>query len=160
MAKFLHRRVLDKGWLKPNETTHGSSGYEHLGVVLQADDGQSIQYISEPEDIDADLKIACERLNLAAAFTLSSEICAPIFSQIGKTDTEFTLAPYSLTVPVVNSIRELARNDTGVLRRDLMCLVRQEKLILVWSHTAEDLIVQGSEVESKIMGTVSAESEG
>ncbi|KAF2808460.1 uncharacterized protein BDZ99DRAFT_534601 [Mytilinidion resinicola] len=153
MVKFIYRRVLDKGWLKPDESLRGSE-YDHLGVVMQVEDDESVHYISEPEDVNPELKVVCEKLNLAVAFTMSSEICSPLFSRVGKNDTELTLGPYNLTVPVVNSIRELARNDTGVRRRDIMCLVRQERLVLVWSHTAEDLMVQGVDVESKIMGTL------
>jgi hypothetical protein len=155
MAKFLHRRILDKGWLKPDET-HQWPNYDRLGVILQVEDGQSLRYISEPEDVDSDLRVVCEKLNLAVAFTMSSEICAPIFSRIRKDDMECTLAPYNITVPVVDSIRELARTKAGVLRRDFMCLVRQERVALVWSHKAEDLMVRGADVESKLMGTVSA----
>ncbi|OCK77120.1 hypothetical protein K432DRAFT_418823 [Lepidopterella palustris CBS 459.81] len=153
MAKFIHRRVLDKGWLKLDESMKEAS-CDYLGVVMQVEDGESVKYISEPENISSDLRIACERLSLPVAFTMSSEICAPIFNRLSEEDTEITLTPYNTIVPVVKSLSDLAKNDTGVKRRDFMCLIRQEKIALVWSHTVENIMAQGADVESKLMGTL------
>src|SRR5438034_5713519 len=126
MVRHLHRRILEKGWLVPDESLTGDES-SALGVVLQGPVGQSPRFISEPADVSNDLVIACEKLDLNAAFAMSSEITSAFFPRLELDQTEFRLHPYSITVPVVNSLQELATNNTGVRKRDYMCLIRQEK---------------------------------
>ena len=155
MVRHLHRRVLEKGWLIPDESLTDGECLA-LGVVLQGPIGQSPRFISEPPDISNDLITACQKLDLNAAFTMSSEITSPFFSRLEEDQTEFRLHPYNLTVPVVNSLRELASGNMGVRKRDYICLIRHEKIALVWSHSPEELVGQALDVESKLLGVVSS----
>lgn len=153
MSQFLYRRLQERGWLQADETATTASSH---GIVMRAEheDGET-KYIMNPDNFSKDLEVISSKLGLAVVFTMSSDITNLFFTRIGKDDSEVTLAPNSITVPVVDSLRDIARDGGGVRRRDYCCFVREEKIVLVWSNSADELMIHASDVESKIMSSVS-----
>lgn len=153
MAQFLNRRFQEKGWLLPDPTARLSSA---LGVVLRVDpeEDEEVKYVSKPDEVDPDLQQISTNLGLEAIFTMSSDITALLFKRIGKSDSEVTLTPHNITVPVVDSLNALALDSSNVRRRDFCCFARQEKVVLVWTSTADELMTHAIEVETKLMGSI------
>jgi hypothetical protein len=153
MAQFLYRRFQEQGWLQQDQKS------EHpipLGIAIRVQQEDDTKFIVEPQSLDANLKIIAAALNLAVIFTMSSDITSLLFTRVEKGDSEITLAPNNLTVPVVESLQELARDGiaSGVRRRDFCCFVREQRMVLVWSNSADEIMIQGSNVESKLMSSV------
>jgi hypothetical protein len=161
MTQYLCRRFREQGWLEPDPS---ASLKASLGVVIQvrpseADDLGETQYIAEPPHADENLRAISERLSLGTLVTMSSDITSFIFDQVGPEDTtdEITLKPHNIIVPVANCLEDVARGaraGAGVTRRDFCCLVRSERLVLVWSRSGEDIMLQAADVESKLMGLI------
>ena len=148
----MYRRLQEHGWLQPDRRAETPTS---LGLVLQVEHENETKFIAEPQTIDDNVKVVCRNLNLGAVFTMSSDLTHLFFTKIGKDDFEITLSPNNVTVPVVDSLQELAQDGTGVRRRDFCCFVRKERLVLVWNHVADGLMLHGGEVDSKLMSSVS-----
>jgi hypothetical protein len=151
MAQFLYRRFQDQGWLRPDQKAEATVS---LGIVMQVQHEEDTKFIVEPQTMDDNVKIISAILNLPVVFTMSSDITSLFFARIAKDDAEITLSPNNITVPVVNSLEELANDGAGVRSRDFCCFVRREKLVLVWSNSANEIMLQGGDVESKLMSSV------
>lgn len=154
MIQYLYRRFREQGWLESDPTADSKI---NPGLLLQVDlDQEDLlqRFIMEPKNIDQRLLKFAATLNMGALATLSSDITGYLFSQIQTTDVEVTLRPHNITVPVIESLEVLIKNSFVVTRRDFCCLLRREKLVLVWSQSGEELMPQTADVESKLMGSV------
>jgi hypothetical protein len=134
VQKFLHRRCSQAKWLEPPEDEYGvvDGGAANLGVLLRRSDGI---YTGEPLFLNTDLVRAVERLGVAVAFTMSSEITQALLQQITPFQTEFSLDPRGFTLPIVNSVHDIATGKSTVTRDSYVCLCRQERMVLVWGDT-------------------------
>ena len=151
MAQFLYRRFQEQGWLQQDQKAEVPAS---LGIVIRVETEDDTKFIVEPQTMDDNTKIICKNLNLGVIFTMSSDITSLFFTRIAKDDFEITLSPNNITVPVVDSMQWLASDGAGVMRRDFCCFVRKEKLVLVWSNSADEIMLQGGDVESKLMSSV------
>jgi hypothetical protein len=58
-------------------------------------------------------------------------------------------------VPVAQSLLELAATDTCVSLWDYMCSARQNNLVIIWGQSVAELVAQATEVEEKLVASVS-----
>ncbi|KAK3217316.1 hypothetical protein GRF29_1g2672114 [Pseudopithomyces chartarum] len=153
MVKFLHRRCSQAKWLEPPEDEYGvvDGGAANLGVLLRRSDGI---YTGEPLFLNTDLVRAVERLGVAVAFTMSSEITQALLQQITPFQTEFSLDPRGFTLPIVNSVHDIATGKSLVTRDSYVCLCRQERMVLVWGDTVPGILAHGTDVETRLLGLV------
>ena len=151
MSKFIYRRLAEQGWLQADQRAERSS---ILGAIIRIETTDRRYCVAEPLGMDENLKLICEKLNVAAITTMSSDITTLVFTNVNSADGEIALSPSNVTVPVVNSLHDLALNGCGVTRRDLCCFVREERVVLVWSISPDELILNCTEVESKLMSCV------
>lgn len=151
MTQFLYRRLEEKGWLQKDPTAIRPSS---LGIVMRISQDVTTQFIAEPQTIDENLKIIADNMHLSVIFTMSSDITSLLFTRVAKDDTEISLTPNNITVPIVDSLEELASNSSGVRRRDFCCFIREQRIVLVWSTSADNIFVQAADVESKLMSSV------
>jgi hypothetical protein len=152
MAQFLYRRLQEHGWLQQDKRAEIPIT---LGIIMRVEHEQEIKFIAEPQTINENVRVICDKLNLGALFTMSSDLTHLFFTKIGIDDCEITLSPNNVTVPVVDSLQELAKDGAGVRRRDFCCFVRKERLVLVWSNAPDGIMLHGGEVDSKLMSSVS-----
>lgn len=151
MVQFLYRRFGAYGWLQQDQVAQVPVS---VGIVMRAKNGDDTEFISEPQTMDNNVKTICANLNLAIVFSMSSDVTDLIFTRIEKDDSEITLWPYTITVPIIDSLEVLANNRTDVGRGEFCCLIRKEKVALVWGNAAEEMIVRGSDVETKLISFV------
>jgi len=150
MTQFLYRRFQEQGWLQEDQKVEESAP---LGMVMRVEQ-DGMKFIAEPPNVDSNLKIISAKLNLAVLFTMSSDITSLFFTQIPRGDTEITLIPHNITVPVADTLEEVMNDSGGVKRRDFCCFVRDQKIVLIWSASADGIMLQGADVESKLMSSV------
>jgi len=153
MVRFLYRRILQSKWFEPFDEDHGvtGEGTSSHGILLRRPDGL---YTAEPMLLNSDLVHAVERLGVAVAFTMSSEITRSLLQQVTPFQTELSLDPRGFSLPIVNSVRDLGTEKCSVKSDDYICLCRNEKLVLVWGDSAEGILAHGTDVETKILGLV------
>lgn len=135
---------------------HPAANHETpLGVAMRVNnsiDGASD--VACPNGVDENLKKILRTLDVAVAFNMSSELTSLIFKRVEEDSIECTLTPTDITVPVANSLADVAQSVAGVRRRDFCCFVRQDKAVLIWSDSADGIILRAAEVESKLMSSV------
>jgi hypothetical protein len=153
MVKFLFRRCLQSNWLEPAEEDIGvvDAGPPNLGVMLRRPDGI---YTAEPMFINQDVVKAVERLGVAVAFTMSSEITHALLQQITPFQTELTLDPRGFTLPIVNSAKDLTSRTSPITKDAYICLCRSEKLVLVWGDSVKGILAHGTDIETRLLGLV------
>jgi hypothetical protein len=151
MAQFLHRRFQEQGWLQQDPKTDTQTP---MGILLRVQHENETQCIAEPTNLEVDLRKIATHLDVPVLFTMASEISNLLMTRINKDDAEITLSPNNITVPIVSSLQDMAKDGAGVRRRDYCCFVLQEKLVLVWCNSADEALVQGADVESRLMSSV------
>lgn len=153
MVKFLYRRCSQAKWLEPPEDEYGIiyGGVANLGVLLRRTDGI---YTAEPLFLNQDLVNAVEKLGVAVAFTMSSEITHALLQQITPFQTELSLDPRGFTLPIVNSVKDIATDKATISRNSYVCLCRQERMVLIWGDTVPGILAHGTDVETKLLGLV------
>jgi hypothetical protein len=101
-------------------------------VLLRRSDGI---YTGEPLFLNPDLVRAVERLGVAVAFTMSSEITNALLQQLTPFQTEISLDPRGFVLPIANSVLDIATGKCPVSRDAYVCLCRQERMVLIWGDT-------------------------
>ncbi|KAI1339989.1 glycosyl transferase family group 2-domain-containing protein [Xylariaceae sp. FL0016] len=154
LVQFLYRRFREQGWLESDPLAESNTV---AGLVLLGDSEQeelSKRYTCQPHNMDSTILGLASRLHLGAVAVVSSDITSYVFSELQDAVNEVTLRPHNITVPVVANMAALARQDSGITRRDFCCLLRQERMIIVWAQSGEDIMAHIADVESKLMGSI------
>jgi hypothetical protein len=153
MVKFLHRRCSQAKWLEPPEDEYGviDGGAANLGVVLRRADNM---YTAEPLFLNHDLVSAVEKLGVAVAFTMSSEITHALLQQLTPFQQELSLDPRGFVLPIVNSVKDIATGTASISRTSYVCLCRLERIVLVWGDTVPGILAHGTDIETRLLGLV------
>jgi hypothetical protein len=149
MVRYVHKQCQSSGWL----STHESPDPSVLGVVIRL---ANSQHVVHPPDISPTTIEAIEGIDAAVGFTMSSEITAALFRQMSPYQTEIMVHAHGLKIPIVESFEDvvhLANSTNGI--RGSACIMRKEKVILVWSNTVQNLLPHGAEIEKLLVDTVS-----
>jgi hypothetical protein len=139
--------------LEPPEDEFGiiDNGVVSLGVILRRADGL---YTAEPLFLNQDVVGAVEKLGVAVAFTMSSEITHALLQQITPFQTELSLDPRGFVLPIINSVGDITNNKAPVSRSSYVCLVRNERMVLAWGDTVPGILAHGTDVETRLLGLV------
>jgi hypothetical protein len=122
------------------------------GVAVRLPDGN---YTTEPQNMDRDFYRVLQSFNCKAAFTMSSEITAALIDQISPFQTELQIQPRGLKIQIVQSLAELASGTTAVTKKSYMCILREERVVLLWNDSVEGILTHGTDVEGILVGIVS-----
>lgn len=152
VVKYLHRRCAAAKWLQPTEDEDGMVNEAWTGVAVRLPDGN---YTTEPQNMDRDFYRVLQSFNCKAAFTMSSEITSALIDQISPFQTELQIAPRGLKIQIVQSLAELASGTTAVTRKSYMCILREERVVLLWNDSVEGILTHGTDVEGLLVGIVS-----
>lgn len=150
--KYLHRRCAAAKWLQLVEDEDGMINETWTGVAVRLPDGR---YITEPRNLDHNFYRILEFLSCKAAFTMSSEITSALIDQISPFQTEIQIRGRGLKIPVVQSFAELASGTTTIAKRAYMCILREERVVLLWNDSVEGILTHGTDVEGILVGIVS-----
>lgn len=152
VAKYLYRRCSAAKWLIPLENDEGiidESAWVGVGVRLP--DGN---YSTEPPNMDHNLYKVLQSFNCKCAFTMSSEITSALLDQISPFQTEIQVQPRGIKINIVRSLAHLASGKTQVTKRAYMCILREERVVLVWNDSVEGILAHGQEVEGILVGII------
>lgn len=146
-AQELYKQCQDLTWLDASCCVNPTN----LGVAIRRPDNE---YAFEPAAMEKRMKIAIGNLGMPVAFSMSSDITSAVFDQISPYQTEIVIQPRGTRIPVVGSLGDV-RDRIPEVKQVYTCLVREEKLVLLWANNVEGLVSHGSHVEQMLMETVS-----
>lgn len=124
MVKFLYNRVVTSGWVRP--TAGDSMGQDHAGVLMRKTRGV---YASAPATIQPALVTAVKKLNVQVAFTMQTESTEIILDTLEDFQTDLLMKDGS-QLQVIDSLSAIS--TTNVKRFQYCCLLRHERMVLVW----------------------------
>ena len=148
MVKFLHNRILANAWMTPNEKTSESVCQ---GVLLRQNRGV---YISQPTFAHHELMAAVSRLNVGVAFTMFTATTDVIFDSLSPSQTEFTLSNGS-QYQIIESMSDISKSaSTKIKRFQYACLVRKERLVLLWHDEVQKILSHAAIVERNLLASI------
>jgi hypothetical protein len=86
---------------------------------------------------------------------MSSEITESLFPQISPFQENLMLSP-RLQIPIVQSLEAITKKAVELDTKAYACLLREERIVMLWSDTVEGIIAHGADVEDKLMGNASS----
>jgi hypothetical protein len=152
MVKYLYQKCADRKWLQEFGADAGIAPEESaLGVAILKSDRET--YAAEPSTIDAQFLEALQIVNAKVGLTMSSEITESLFPQISPFQEHLLLSP-RLRIPILQSLEAITTKTVELDTRAYACLLREERIVMLWSDTVEGIIAHGADVEDKLMGNV------
>lgn len=104
----------------------------YRGVVLQRerDDG----YVSHPPNLNDKVVAAALKLDVPILMTMSSGVTSALVRQ-AEGRKQFHDVSTGITMPILDSVAELASGSVSVSNEFFICLCKEEQMALVWGHT-------------------------
>ena len=158
MVKYLFTRISVQAWMPqidprlagsaPHSCGNGTSPY---GVLLRQQRGL---YVTAPLEISHDLLTAVQKINVEVAFTMATETTNMVLASLTPHQTELVLHD-GAQWQIVDSLEEISRGATSKIKKfQYACIVRREKLILVWHDDISLILRHAQEVEGKLLSLV------
>lgn len=149
MVRYLHKQCEQSGWLNYLEIPDPNM----VGIMMKLADHR---WSVAPTNLHMDTIQAIDSLDAVIAFTMVSEITATLFRQISPYQTEIVIQPRGIKIPIVNTFEDVVYLATTKRLDGSACLVRRQKLVLVWSDMVESILPHGAEVEKLLLESVSS----
>lgn len=99
------------------------------------------------------MKGAMTSIGLPVAFTMSSEITSAVFAQVSTYQTEIIIQHRGIKIPIVTSIRDVPIRISEI-KQIFACLLREERVVLLFSNNPNGADARGSNTEQMLMETV------
>ncbi|KAH9893699.1 glycosyl transferase family group 2-domain-containing protein [Xylariomycetidae sp. FL2044] len=152
MGKIIARRATLLGWFE--EQARGARNDESSFSCV-AVKGPDLQYDFVPKDAaTSPLAAAVTTLNEAAVMSMISEVATKVIDEISPEQKFVMIESSGARIPVVARLKDVY---TGLAHTSSYCIVREEKLILIWSHEPGMLLNVAHEVERQLfeLGNIS-----
>lgn len=159
MVKYLYNLISANSWLGADLTSRATSISEgasrphslHTGVLLRQSHGT---YVTQPAVVNPELIAAVQKINVEVAFTMTTEITRLIFDTINSEQTDFVL-PDGSQYQVVDSLWAIATSASSEFKRfQYTCLVRRERLVLIWHDDVQQILQHAGDVERNLLSLV------
>ncbi|KAK4446877.1 glycosyl transferase family group 2-domain-containing protein, partial [Podospora aff. communis PSN243] len=152
LARYLYQKITERDWISPSQQASQFDWQGAPGLVVAAESGDD--FVAHPRNVFPELNAIRKKLNVPVLFTMRCETVDHFIQRLQPGETEISLQPHHIILPIVQSLHALATIDTSVRSRDNACFVREEGVLLVWSRTADDLLAQASDLEDKLIGAM------
>ena len=148
MVRYMYKQCESSGWLNRHDCSDPST----VGVMIKLPHDQ---HSIHPPTLHSMIIEAVNSVDAAIAFTMASEITATLFRQMSPYQTEILVEPQGIRIPIVESLDNIIQLANTNQIRGSACIVRSERVILVWSNSIENILPHGAELEKLLLETVS-----
>jgi hypothetical protein len=145
-AQRLHEYCQAAKWLEPSQCSDPTV----LGVAVRSPEQT---YALEPPSIAPKMVQAVHIIDVPVSFTMASDITSSVFAQISPYQSDIAFQTRGVKIAVVSSLAEVPIRKFQI-SQNLVCLVRDENLILLWAYSVETAIQHGSNIEQMLMELV------
>jgi hypothetical protein len=147
MVQYMHKQCENSGWLN----RHHSPDPSAIGVMIKLGKDELARH---PPTLNPTVIAAFESIDAPIAFTMSSDITASLFRQMSPYQTDIVIQPHGILIPIVQSMQQVADLANDNQMRGNACIVRNERMVLVWTDSVENLLPHGAELEKLLIETV------
>jgi hypothetical protein len=147
MVNYLYARISNNKWIPPLGSGHSNL---NLGILLKKSRGN---YVSFPETISPVLLAAVQKLNVEVAFTMRTDMMNGLFqSWDDDYDQQELRLKDGSQLQFVDSLSTVA--STSIKKFQYACLVRDERMVLVWHDDLQQIIPHATRLEEKLLSLV------
>ncbi|KAF8437732.1 glycosyl transferase family group 2-domain-containing protein [Terfezia claveryi] len=148
MSKYLLQKFQTNKWIP--EAFNAEE--DHMGLLLRQGRGL---YVTQPKTVSQQLLAAVVKLNVEIAFTMASDITSSIIEGLDASQEDLYLPQDHSQYQIVESLDAIASAPTGRLRKfQYVCIVKKEKLVLLWHDSVEAMITHVQDVEAKLLALI------
>lgn len=147
MVQYMHKQCASSGWLNQ----HSAPDPSVIGIMMKLGNDELAR---QPASLNSMVIAAFESLDAAIAFTMSSDITASLFRQLSPYQTEIVIQPHGIKIPIVDSLQQVVDLANTRHMRGNACIVKDEKIVLVWTNSIDNLLPHGAELEKLLVETV------
>jgi hypothetical protein len=157
MVKYLYSRLKSNLWfqnaVEPTQrNSDGTMGYISSGVCLRR--GRD-DFVYQPSNMAPVLVEAVKKLNVEVAFTMCTDTTDTIFAIIRSRDLDSLTLQDGSQYQIVDSLADIASGETGKVKKfQYTCLVRDEKLVLIWHDSIERIMDHAQDIERNFLTLV------
>ena len=145
MVKHMYSRLNAHQWSKQSRYVDYDS---YDGVLLRKARGS---YECYPPTMSGELVNAVTHLNVQLAFTMRCETIDVLVSKLSTHQTSGQMLDQS-QLQVVESLAQMG--TSSIKKFQYACLVRQEKLLLVWHDDMQRIMPHAQRLEEKLLSIV------
>jgi hypothetical protein len=145
MVNYLYTRILNNNWIPQLGSGHPGVA---LGVLLKKSRGN---YVCFPNIVSPVLLAAVQKLNVEVAFTMRTEMIDGLFQSWDEDQKDLILKDGS-QLQFVDSLDTVA--SASIKKLQYACLVRDERMVLVWHDDLQQIIPHATRLEEKLLSLV------
>jgi hypothetical protein len=149
VARNLARRAGLRRWFDESYGESFVQGYSPGCIALKTEDSE---HLFEPTNVNPTLADAIRVLDEIAVLTMSSNITAGIMELINPFQKSLSTQQAGNRLPILTSLSDVTP-DLGHYSK--ACIIRNEKLILIWSDSSETIMSVGNDIEAELYNFVS-----
>ena len=147
MIRHLHSRMNAHQWSKQSRYIDFDS---YDGVLLRKSRGS---YVCHPPSMNDKLVDVVTALNVQVAFTMRCETIDVLVAKLSPQQITIRMLDQS-QLQVVESLSDVS--SSSIKKFQYACLVRKEKLLLVWHDDMQRIIPHAQRLEEKLLSIVSS----
>jgi hypothetical protein len=123
----------------------------HTAVLLRQSRGT---YVTQPTIVHPELMSAVLKINVEVAFTMMTEITKLIFDTLDSEQTDLLL-PDGSQYQILDSVSAITTSASSEFKRfQYTCLLRRERMILIWHDDVQQILQHASDVERTLLTLV------
>lgn len=149
MVHYLHKQCEHAGWLNRQNSSDPSA----IGVMIKVGKDELARH---PPTLNPTVIAAFESIDASTAFTMSSDITASLFRQLSPYQRDIVIQPHGFLIPIVQSMQQVIDLANANLLMGNACVIKDDKVILIWTDSVENLLPHGAELEKLLVETVGA----
>lgn len=85
---------------------------------------------------------------------MASPITDSIFAMIEPRQTDLVVSDEGFMYQIVESLEDMATSTRRVKKLQYACLIRRERVVVLWSDRVADILTHAAEVERKLLALV------
>lgn len=166
MVSYLFNKIVAQSWIPaptfgssrttststPSTSNSATNNVSIFGLLLRQTRGV---YVTSPALIHPHLHQAVVNLNVEIAFTMASPITDSIFNTLDPKQTDLVVGEEGFMYQIVESLEDMSTSTRRVKKLQYACLVRKERVVVLWSDKVADILTHAAEVERKLLALVS-----
>jgi hypothetical protein len=148
MSKYLGRRATLLGWFDEakSDPQAPNPAWSSTCIAIKLPDNS---YTFSPTSVSPALTDAVHRLNENAVVSISSRITASVLDSLAPEQKSFVVEYTGTRIPILASLDEV---QSGISHFSRACIVRRERVLLVWCHEPSTILDVVFDVEMQLSG--------
>ncbi|KAL5351998.1 hypothetical protein ACLOAV_003862 [Pseudogymnoascus australis] len=145
IAKYISERAILLRWFEAPDEKSFAHGSPTCVAVKVAD----TEHVFEPADVNPALANAIRRLDECVVLAMSSQITASVIVLLTPQQKSLAVDETGARLPIIASLEDVG---SALVHATRACIVRKERIVLIWSDDPGAIMTVGNAVEKQLLG--------